>query len=39
MSRPRVLVEVFYTGYWGKIDRDMVKKAVATNLDPNQQCQ
>jgi len=38
-SRPRVLVEVFYTGYWGKIDKDMIKKAVIANLDPSQLCQ
>ena len=37
--KPRVLVEVFYTGMWGGLSKDMIKQAVVNTLDPSEQCQ
>ena len=36
--KPRVLVEVFYTG-WTAVDKDMVRRTVTTILDPVGACQ
>ena len=32
--RPRVRVEVFYTGEWHSVDPKLVKRLVTQNLDP-----
>lgn len=37
-TRPRVLVEVLYTGTFGGINKDMVKKVVQEKVDPNAEC-
>lgn len=36
--RPRVLLEVFYTGVYGGINKDKIKKAVQEAIDPNGCC-
>ena len=38
VTRPRVLVEVLYTGIFGGINKDMVKKVVQEKVDPHSQC-
>lgn len=37
-SRPRVLLEVFYTGVYGGINKDMIKRVVQEAVDPNGCC-
>ena len=37
-SRPRVLLEVFYTGVYGGINKDMIKRLVQDTVDPNGYC-
>ena len=36
--KPRVLVEVFYTG-WTAVEKEMVKRNVTSILDPSGACQ
>ena len=36
--RQRVLVEVLYTGVFGGISKDKIKKLLQEILDPNGQC-
>ncbi len=38
--KPRVLVEVFYTGMYGVgLPKELIKKAVSEHLDPDSNCQ
>lgn len=38
LIRQRVLVEVFYTGVFGGINKDMIKKVVQEKVDPENYC-
>ena len=38
ISRPRVKVEVFYTGVYGGIDKRMIHSTVQDTLDPEHAC-
>jgi len=38
ITRPRVLVEIFYTGVYSGINKDHIKRLMREKLDPNGQC-
>ena len=39
LTRPRVLAEVLYTGAYGGINKEKIKKLLQEKLDPNGECQ
>ena len=38
ISRPRVLIEILYTGAYGGVNKEAIKKLLQQTLDPNGSC-